>query len=83
MTLTGNNLTINVGDEVSFRTATNDGDNVYLTGKVKGSVKGDQLTLLVFVNEFLIVTIDAKSVSKVNNVFISQIQDNLNLTIGI
>ena len=84
MNLTETELTINKGDMVSFRAATNEGDDVYLTGEVKGLVKGDELTVLVFVNEFLACTIAVRAISKVNNLFVgmNNFIDHINVRVG-
>jgi len=81
MTLNQDRLTIHVGDTVTFDGFTQDSDNAQLTGKVKGTVRADELTLLVVVNEFTMCTVAARCVNRVNNLFINlnNMKDNLRI----
>ena len=82
MNLNHNNLTIHVGDEVTFYAFLKEFNDVKFTGIVKGTIKCEELTLLIDVDDFTTCTVPASEIIRVNNLFINLNNFNKSLSIG-
>ncbi len=85
MTLTETELTINLGDSVTFIAQNADDKYRLFVGKVSNVLQGNELTLLVNVNEFYIAQLTIDNIKRVNNVIIAspQFKEQYTVRVGV